>query len=93
MSNGVDRAMLATVVAVILTYNRKDLLKECLQAIARQTRVPDAVVVMNNGSTDGTDDMLAAEFPQVPEVRLPENIGPAGGYHELMKYAYASGYT
>jgi hypothetical protein len=51
MSDGVDGAMLATVVAVILTYNRKDLLKNCLQAMARQTRAPDAIVVMNNGST------------------------------------------
>jgi rhamnopyranosyl-N-acetylglucosaminyl-diphospho-decaprenol beta-1,3/1,4-galactofuranosyltransferase len=42
--------MPATVVAVILTYNRKDLLRECLQAMARQTRAPDAVVVMNNGT-------------------------------------------
>jgi GT2 family glycosyltransferase len=38
MSDGVEKAMPATVVAVILTYNRKDLLRECLQAMARQTR-------------------------------------------------------
>ena len=93
MSDGVDGVMIAAIVAVILTYNRKDLLRECLQAIARQTRAPDALVVINNASTDGTPDMLSTEFPQVTEVRLPENVGPAGGYHEVLKYAQASGYT
>jgi rhamnopyranosyl-N-acetylglucosaminyl-diphospho-decaprenol beta-1,3/1,4-galactofuranosyltransferase len=93
IGDGVDGAMLATVVAVVLTYNRKALLKDCVQAMARQTRAPDAIVVMNNGSTDGTDAMLATEFPQVTEVCLPENVGPAGGYHAVMQYAHASSYT
>src|SRR5688500_18865206 len=93
MIDGVDGAMIATVIAVILTYNRKDLLKECLQAIARQTRAPDAIVGVNNGSTDGTNEVLATECPRVTEVRLPENVGAAGGYREVLKHAQASGYT
>jgi len=93
MIDGIDHAMITTVVAVILTYNRKNLLRECLQAIARQTRAPDAIVVINSASTDGTQDMLSTEFPHVTEVRLPENLGASGGYYELLKYAHANDYS
>jgi rhamnopyranosyl-N-acetylglucosaminyl-diphospho-decaprenol beta-1,3/1,4-galactofuranosyltransferase len=80
------------VCAVIVTYNRKDLLRECLNAVLSQTRPPDHVLVVDNASTDGTPEMLEAEFPQVEVLRLPENQGGAGGFHEGMKRAYEEGY-
>lgn len=80
------------VCAVIVTYNRKDLLRECLNAILSQTRPPDHVLVVDNASTDGTPEMLKAEFPQVEVLRLPENQGGAGGFHEGMKRAYEMGF-
>jgi rhamnopyranosyl-N-acetylglucosaminyl-diphospho-decaprenol beta-1,3/1,4-galactofuranosyltransferase len=80
------------VCAVIVTYNRKDLLRECLNAVLSQTRPPDHVLVVDNASTDGTPEMLKAEFPQVEVLRLPENQGGAGGFHEGMKRGYEMGF-
>jgi len=80
------------VCAVIVTYNRKELLRECLSAVLSQTRPPDHVLVVDNASTDGTPVMLREEFPQVEVLRLPENQGGAGGFHEGMKRAYEAGY-
>ena len=42
------------VTAVVVTYNRRDLLLEALAAVHAQTLVPDAVIVVDNASTDGT---------------------------------------
>ena len=80
------------VCAVIVTYNRKALLRECLKAVLSQTRPPDHVLVVDNASTDGTPEMLQEEFPQVEVLRLPENQGGAGGFHEGMKRAYEQGF-
>ncbi|RTG99825.1 dTDP-rhamnosyl transferase rfbF [Thermus scotoductus] len=80
------------VCAVIVTYNRKELLRECLTAVLSQTRPPDHVLVVDNASTDGTREMLKEEFPQVEVLALPENQGGAGGFHEGMKKAYEDGY-
>jgi rhamnopyranosyl-N-acetylglucosaminyl-diphospho-decaprenol beta-1,3/1,4-galactofuranosyltransferase len=87
MSENPPRAGKMSVAAVILTYNRKDLLRECLQAVLRQSREPDEVIVTDNACTDGTDRMLLTEFPQVICRRLPENVGAAGGFYEALKYA------
>jgi len=81
-----------SVAAVVVTYNRKKLLRECLQALLAQTRPLDEIIVIDNASTDGTDQMVSKEFPQVTYVRLSENIGGAGGFHEGMKLAYEKGY-
>jgi len=80
------------IAAVVVTFNRKELLKECLQALLRQTRPLDEIIVIDNASSDGTDQMVRREFPQVTYVRLPENIGGAGGFHEGMKLAYEKGH-
>lgn len=80
------------VCAVIVTHNRKELLRECLKAVLSQTRPPDHVLVVDNASTDGTEEMLREEFREVEVLRLPENQGGAGGFHEGMKRAYEAGY-
>jgi rhamnopyranosyl-N-acetylglucosaminyl-diphospho-decaprenol beta-1,3/1,4-galactofuranosyltransferase len=67
------------VCAVVLTCNRVDLLKQCLDHLEAQTRPPDHVIVVDNGSTDGTADLLAAR-DGVEALTMGENIGAAGGY-------------
>ncbi len=82
-----------TVATVVVTYNRKKLLAECLEGILAQSRPVDAVFVIDNASTDGTDDMLLERHPDsVIYVRLPKNVGGAGGFHHGMKMAYENGY-
>jgi rhamnopyranosyl-N-acetylglucosaminyl-diphospho-decaprenol beta-1,3/1,4-galactofuranosyltransferase len=68
------------VVAVVVTWNRRDLLAESLAGVNGQTRPPDEVVVVDNASTDGTPELLAADFPAVDLVRVDTNTGGAGGF-------------
>lgn len=105
--------------ALIVTYNRKDLLVECLTALQNQTRSLDAIILVDNASTDGTAQLLfdLGYLPQavvtsdqrvelqsaidlfvgdiktkLRYIRLPENEGGAGGFHEGIKYGYENGY-
>lgn len=85
-----------TVAAVVVTYNRKELLHECLQALLHQTRPLDGIIIIDNASTDGTHEFLSQRGylsnPIVDYVRLPENTGGAGGFHEGVKRGHDSGY-
>ncbi|WP_157975731.1 glycosyltransferase [Brachybacterium sp. YJGR34] len=70
----------AVVVAVVVTYNREQLLGECLDGLAAQDRVPDAVVVIDNASTDRSG-AVADEHPLGADVvHLRRNVGGAGGF-------------
>ena len=53
--------MPARIVAVVVTWNRRNLLREALDAVAAQTLAPVQTVVVDNASTDGTQEILAAE--------------------------------
>jgi GT2 family glycosyltransferase len=73
-----------TVVAtvVIVSWNRADLLRRCLPAVLAQELDPGdefEVLVVDNGSRDGTAKMLARDFPGVQVVRNRENLGFARG--------------
>ncbi|TYK43737.1 glycosyltransferase [Actinomadura decatromicini] len=72
--------MSPAVYAVVVTYNRRDLLTEALDALGRQTRPPDGVVVVDNASGDGTAGLVRDRFPDVDLVELAENTGGAGGF-------------
>jgi len=67
------------VVAVVVTWNRRELLEECLDALAAQSIPMTATIVVDNASTDGTADFLAGR-PACDVVRLNENTGGAGGF-------------
>lgn len=68
------------IVAVVVTWNRRDLLRESLDAVLGQTTRPARTVVVDNASTDSTAEMLADEHPDVEVVRLDTNTGGAGGF-------------
>jgi GT2 family glycosyltransferase len=76
-----------TVCAVVVTFNRKALLRVCLNSLFAQTRPLDQIVIVDNASTDGTDTLLREEFPHLEVLRLPENSGGSGGFHAGMKWA------
>ncbi len=75
--------------AVITTYNRLDLLKKCLDGLRMQTHSLDKIVVVNNGSTDGTTEFLELESGLF--VIHQRNLGGAGGFYTGMKYASENG--
>jgi len=77
--------------AVVVTYNRKAMLRECLQGLLSQTRPVDDVVVVNNASSDGTLEMLHQEFSAVQVLTLSENLGASIGFHEGVRWAYEQG--
>jgi GT2 family glycosyltransferase len=79
------------VAATILTRNRRELLRESIEAVLAQTRPVDELVVVDNESTDGTLEMLAERFPQVPVVALPRNLGATGGFYEGIAAARRTG--
>ncbi|MGO4255835.1 glycosyltransferase [Marmoricola sp. RAF53] len=71
----------ARVVAVVVTWNRIELLQESVAALRAQTHLPVAVVVVDNASTDGTAELLNSDFAAALDVvRLSENTGGAGGF-------------
>ncbi|XVQ11696.1 glycosyltransferase [Spirillospora sp. CA-255316] len=79
------------VVAVVVTYNRRELLVEALEAIRAQTRVPDAVVVVDNASADGTADLVRERFGEAELLALPRNTGGAGGFAAGLRLALDRG--
>jgi rhamnopyranosyl-N-acetylglucosaminyl-diphospho-decaprenol beta-1,3/1,4-galactofuranosyltransferase len=79
------------VVAVIVTWNRRDLLLEALAAVYAQNRPADAVIVIDNASTDGTSAAVQSSFPGVQLATLGVNYGGAGGFAYGMALALAAG--
>jgi glycosyltransferase involved in cell wall biosynthesis len=60
-----------TISAVMPVYNGEDFVAEALNTILTQTRAPDEVVVVDDGSTDGTPDVLAGFGKEIRVVRQP----------------------
>jgi len=56
--------MKKTICAVIVTFNRKELLLNCLNALKQQTHTLDHIVVIDNASSDGTTDFLLIHINQ-----------------------------
>jgi GT2 family glycosyltransferase len=83
------------VIAVILTYNRKELVANCLRASLDQTDPPDQIFLLDNGSTDGTRDFLRErgilDDSRIVYFGLKQNIGPAPGFDVLTRLAYDAG--
>ena len=80
-----------TVIAVIVTRDRTELLTQSLVAVAAQSRRPDHVVVVDNGSDDAV--RAAVEASGLPATYLPSrrNLGGAGGFALGMLHALALG--
>lgn len=77
------------ILAVVVTHNRRELLGRCLDHLQAQTCPPDAILVINNASTDGTVEMLQSRgIPFITQ----ENVGSAGGWHRGIQHAMDHGF-
>lgn len=68
---------------VIVTYNRLNLLKECLQCVNQQTLKVTEIVLINNCSTDGTTEFLedyVQNHNYVNLITTEKNLGGSGGF-------------
>ncbi len=79
------------VIAVVVTYNRLTLLKECITALRNQTQQPDTILVVNNGSTDATSQWLLTQHDLLSITQ--ENTGSGGGFETGIKWGYKNGYS
>lgn len=81
--------------AVIVTFNRKELLSENIRMLLKQTRPFDKIFIVDNCSTDGTPEYLQEQGwmddPQFVYVKTHANIGGAGGFYTGTKAAYEAG--
>ena len=66
------------IIAVVVTYNRKELLKRNITCLRANTPV-SSIVVVNNGSTDGTGEWLDDQKDLT--VIHQENVGGSGGFY------------
>jgi GT2 family glycosyltransferase len=83
------------ILAVVVTYNRKELLKENIEALINQEYNKLDILVINNKSTDGTEEILSkykSEYENFDYITLPENIGGAGGFSYGVKEAIIKKY-
>jgi len=89
------------VAAIVVTFNRKEFLIHCIEAICSQKFHPTVIYIIDNHSTDGTDKFLKEKGIVTNEemyngislkyIQLPINGGGSMGFHEGLKRAYQDG--
>ena len=75
---------------VIITFNRFDLMKQVVNAVRNQSRKLDEIIVINNGSTDGSTEWLNEQSDLT--VITQGNVGSSGGQYTGFKYAFEKGF-
>lgn len=81
-----------SIAAVVVTYNRIEELKKNIEALLKQTIVPDRIFIIDNCSTDGTSEYFTDRYDNVEVLRLSSNTGGAGGFSTGTKLAYECGF-
>lgn len=83
------------IAAVIVTYNRKELLGENIRMLLKQTKPIDNIFIVDNCSTDGTVDYLKKngwkDCKRFVYIKTDFNIGGAGGFYTGTKAAFDAG--
>jgi GT2 family glycosyltransferase len=82
-----------SVAVVVVTFNRADLLGRMLDGLAAQTHEPDAVIIIDNASTDHTRAVLDAHRGlTLQRIHLDTNTGGSGGFRAGVEAAYEQGH-
>ncbi len=81
--------MMGAIHALVVTYNRRELILQNIQTLMAQTHKLASITIIDNGSTDGTQEAIKAlDNPLIDHVRLDPNIGAAGGFHYGIEYLF-----
>lgn len=81
--------------AIVVTYNRKELLKKCIHHLLNQTIQKLDILIVDNASTDGTGELvqnLYCENERIHYENMGNNLGGAGGFAYGIKWAVMQGY-
>ncbi len=81
------------VAIILINWNSYDLTRDTLNSLQKVTYMDLDVIVVDNGSTDGSGDRLEAEFPVVIMIKSSLNTGFTGGNNLGFQYAMDQGYT
>jgi len=89
-----ENARVNDVVAVVVTYNRKSMLIECIEHLLNQQNKHADILIIDNNSTDGTEESLRAliQDNKIVYSNTGANLGGAGGFQYGMKEALKLGY-
>jgi GT2 family glycosyltransferase len=76
---------------IIVSYNVRDLLRTCLRSVVAAAeraanQLDVRMIVVDNASSDGSAEMIAAEFPEVDLIASPENLGFTGGNNAALRW-------
>lgn len=82
-----DILQIPLVSIIIVTYNSRDDIDECLKSVENQTYKDFEVIVVDNASSDGTSDYIERNYPFVKLVRSEVNLGYSGGNALGLSYA------
>ena len=84
------------IAAIVVTYNRKKLLELCLTALENQTVPLSSIIVVDNASTDGTNEWFDSSVfmsnLKFIYLKLDNNSGGAGGFNAGLQYAHKHSY-
>jgi len=72
---------------IVVNWNGKRYLEECLSALLSQTYSPYEIILVDNGSRDGSVDFVAERFPEVRIIENGENLGFAAGNNVAIRVA------
>lgn len=82
-----------TVAIIVLNYNGLDLLNKCLRSLKQSNYSSYKVLVVDNGSTDGSAEFIARQYPDYVKLQKnQDNLGFSKGNNEAIKLCFDSDY-
>lgn len=78
---------------IVTNWNQVAHTLACLETIVAQDYDDVSILVVDNGSTDGTVAQVSVAYPQVDILALAENLGPTGGYNSGFRRALDKGFN
>lgn len=82
-----------SVAIILVNWNGYTHTKNCLRSLRKITYRNYKAIVVDNGSSDGSDDLLEKEFEEIKLIRSAENLGFTGGNNIGIQYASENGYA
>lgn len=84
-------ASIPNIYAVTVNWNKPDDTCECLQSLLDIEGYSTTIVVVDNGSTDGSAEIISKRFPQINLLKQTTNLGFSRGYNAGIRYALSCG--